>query len=573
MSALLKEAMDFYRAGNHVMVMNKLGPLIEDRKNVEPALALMMAQSCVKLQQYARAAHWYDRACVPALPNLRQVQLLAAKLYVRIGNWQRAYEITESLLKTDPKDFEALNTHRNALRMLLKFDEAAASDRQVAAWMEAGEPGIFDMENPLDHLFWSDEDRFAARLTRIDGGSSFNPLNRLMRRTRPHEYGHRIRVGYLSNDLGDRHATMILVQAVLAGHDPAGFETHVFCYTDDALRAADSGGRSRLPNLHDVREMPDAAVIDLIREMKIDILVDLKGHTRDARPGILNGGAAPVQVAWLGFPGINTGIDCDYMIGDRFVTPPESQPFWDAAFCRLPESYQPNDGLNRVLPPATDRAALGLPADKVIFASFNNQRKISPKTFRLWMEVLAGAPNSVLWMAVEGEDARANMRAAMASRGVDPERVLFADILPYAAHIARLRAADLGIDTFPCNGHTTTSDKLWAGLPLVTLKGRNFAGRVSESLLNAMNLSELVVGAEADYVGLNIRLATDEAYRRDVASRLDAARGSAPLFDTERFTRHLEDAYRLMIERARTGRPPEAFDVPPRAPRIAPFRP
>lgn len=564
--------MDFYRAGNHVMVVRKLGPLVENRKSVEPAAALLMAQSSMRLNQLGQAAHWYDRACTPGLPNLRQVQLLAAKLYARIGNWQRSLEISQTLTAANPHDFEALNTLRNAQRMLLRFTDMEESDRKVAAMMAAGTPGIFDMENPLDHLFWSDEDRYAARLTRIDGGQPVDPLVRLSRRNQPHAFGNPIRVGYLSNDLGDRHATMILVQAVLAGHDPAAVETHVFCYTEEALKAADGGGRIRLPNLHLIGDVSDQEAIALIRRLNIDILVDLKGHTRDARPGIMNGGAAPVQVAWLGFPGINTGIDCDYMIGDGIVTPAENQPFWPASFCRMPESYQPNDAVSRPLPAPAQRSALGLPEDRVIFASFNNQRKISPRTFRLWSEILRGAPESILWIAIEGDAARQNLRQAMADAGIDPDRLIFAGILPYPEHISRLQAADLGIDTFPCNGHTTTSDKLWAGLPLVTMRGRNFASRVSESLLCALGIPELVAPDDAAYVALNIRLATDAAFRAAMRQTVADNRFRAPLFDTERFTRHLEDAYRLMVERARTGLPPAPIDVPARPARTAPFR-
>lgn len=573
MSAALREAMDYYRAGNHVMVMRKLGPLIENRKTVDPAMALMMAQSCMRLNQLAKAAHWYERACAPGVPNIRQLQMLAATLHAQLGNWQRSLDIAEDLLRQNAHDLAALNTQRLALRMLLRFHDIEDSDRKVRALMEADFPGIFDMEKPLDHIFWSDEDRFAARLTRIDGGKTIDPAARLARRNRPHVFGEPIRVGYISNDLCDRHATMVLVRSVLSGHDAGRVQPHVFCYTNAALRAADGGGRNSLPNLHDIGTLSDEAAIALIRECGIDILVDLKGHTRDARPGILNGGAAPIQVAWLGFPGLNTGIDCDYMIGDSIVTPEDKQSLWPASFCRLPETYQPNDAFCRPLPPPVERSALGLPADRVVLASFNGQRKISPRTFRLWSEILRSVPETVLWIAIEGEEPRRNFSEALAAGGIDPSRLIFADILPYADHIARLQAADMALDTFPCNGHTTTSDKLWAGLPLVTMRGRNFASRVSESLLRALDLPELVVEDEAGYLALNVRLAADASFRVEIRQKIEAHRFAAALFDTERFTRHLEDAYGLMVDRARAGLPPAPIDVPARAKRTTPFRP
>lgn len=572
MSAAIQEALNYYREGNHVMVVRRLGPVVEGKKNVEPALALLMGQSSMKLEQYAQAARWYDRACVPGLPNLRQVRVLAANVYIRVHNWQRACEITKTLLDENPEDFEALHIHRNCLRMLLKFDEMEQSDARVTAWMETGMPGIFDMEKPLEHVFWSDREDFAARLTKIDGGTPFKMASRLKRHARPHIFGPRIRVAYLSNDLSDKHATMRLIQGVFLAHDHSAFDIHILCHTPDGLRGVDGGMRSLLPNLHEIDERNDENVAALIRSLSVDILVDLKGHTKDARPDIINHGPAPIQVAWLGFPGINVGIDCDYVIGDHVVTPPESQQYWDARFCRLPETYQPNDDTYRALPPASDRASVGLPEDKMVFASFNSQVKISTTTFRMWMKVLRGAPESLLWMMVEGDDARRNFRAAVAAAGVDPGRILFASVVDYPAHVARLQAADLGLDTFPCTGHTTTSDKLWAGLPLVTMKGGSFASRVSESLLRAHGFPELVAEDEESCVDLNIRLATDHGLRADLRRRLAERRFVSPLFDTERFTRHLEDAYRLMVAQAKSGLPPAPLDVPARPPRTSPFK-
>jgi predicted O-linked N-acetylglucosamine transferase (SPINDLY family) len=572
MSGDLQQVLEFYRAGNYAMVMSRLGPIVSKMKTVDPSLALIMAQSCMKLDQFSKAAEWYDRACVPSLPHRAQVQILAANVHVRVKNWDRALEITRELVRADPRNWEALSLYRVCLRTLLAFDEMEKSDEDIRRRMLANEPGIFDMEKPLDHLFWSADEALAARLTRMDGGTPFTVENRQARRSRPHAWGERIRVAYLSNDLSDRHATMRLIQGVLPLHDPKRFDVFTLCYTEEGLIAIDEGLRAKLPSLVDIKPMSDDEVVTMLRKGDIDILVDLKGHTKDPRLDIVNKGAAPIQVAWLGFPGIPTGIDCDYMLGDAVVTPEMSAPHWNTKFCRLPESYQPNDDRWRALPPPATRGEIGLPEDKVVFASFNSQVKVSPRTVRLWMEVLKGAPESVLWMRCEHKTAQDNMRKAAKKAGIDPKRIIFADFADYPKHVARLQAADLGIDTFPCNGHTTTSDKLWAGLPMATIRGTSFASRVSESLLRALGLPELVAEDDTAYVALNIRLATDRDFREGLKARIRKNRFRAPLFDTERFTRHLERAYEMMVERARAGLPPESFDVPALPVREKPFR-
>ncbi len=572
MSAQLQEAIDFYHAGNFAMAMSTFGQVLKDVRQPDPAHALMMAQACYRLDQMNEAAKWYEKACVPGLPNVEVVQMLAANIHVRLKNWQRAYEITREALRLKPDYVGLIELHRRCARSLLLFDDLEKSNRMVRARQEAGDPAYLGMEKPLDHLFWLADEAIEARLTNLDGATAFTTANRILRRTRKHEFGPRIRIAYLSNDFSDRHATMRLLQGVLASHDRTKFDVLTLCHTPQDLQKTDQGGRQRLPNLVDARRFSDDVLVKDIRQQGIDILVDLKGHTKDPRLNILNLGATPIQVAWLGYPGINIGIDCDYVIGDRFVTPPESQTHWDSQFCRMPESYQPNDDQFRVLPPPALRKDLGLPEDKVIFASFNSTLKISPETFKLWMRVLKRAPNAVLWMLCEVPEARKNFTEAMKKAGIAKNRVIFADFADYPAHVARLQAADLGIDTFPCNGHTTTSDKLWAGLPLVTKRGTSFASRVSESLLNAIGLSELVAEDEASYVDLNVRLATDHEWRSSLKQRLAENRFRAPLFDTERFTRHLERAYEMMVERAKAGLPPAPMDVPALPPRDKPFR-
>jgi predicted O-linked N-acetylglucosamine transferase (SPINDLY family) len=249
------------------------------------------------------------------------------------------------------------------------------------------------------------------------------------------------------------------------------------------------------------------------------------------------------------------------VIGDRFVLPESSKPHYHEKFVRMPQSYQPNDRGHRPLPPALSRAELGLPEDRFVFATFNSNRKITRQNLDLWAEILGRVPDSVLWAMIYHDIGRANFRDYLAGRGVAPERIIFADAADYGLHIARLQAADLCLDNWPYNGHTTTSDMLWAGLPVLTKTGTNFASRVSESLLNAVGLPELVARDERHFVDFAVELAEDRKLLGSFRRKLVDARPTAPLFDPRAFTDALERGYVQMAGRARDGRAPEHFDL------------
>lgn len=393
-----------------------------------------------------------------------------------------------------------------------------------------------------------------------------------LRLARAHDWQDKIRVGYLSSDLWDDHATMRLFRSVLEMHDRERFDVTLYCYTPQRFVGFDAGGRRQWGNIVEIGDMNDAEAAECIRAHGTDILIDLKGHTGGSRCGILNQMVSPVQVAWLGFPGSTVNVACDYVIGDTVVLPNSSRPHYHEKFCRLPESYQPNDPVHRAMPAPVSRSDLGLPEDGFVFAAFNTARKISLEALECWAAILREASSSVLWVMVDGALARGNFTAAMEKRGVGPERMIFAPKTSYEAHIARLPAADVALDTFPYNGHTTTSDQLWAGLPVVTVKGSNFASRVSESLLSALGIEGLVAADKDGFVDLAVALARDPGRVADLKAAIAANRYTAPLFDAERFCRHLEAAFSTMAERARAKQPPEHFDVPAMSRRTTSFR-
>ncbi len=276
---------------------------------------------------------------------------------------------------------------------------------------------------------------------------------------------------------------------------------------------------------------------------------------------------APMQATWLGYPG-TTGVDFfDYALVDTIVAPPEDQPHFSERLVWLPESYQVNDDTQPIAAEIPTRAQCGLPEHGFVFCSFNAPYKIEPAIFAIWMRILQQVPGSVLWLLAGSQTAQANLRREAQSRGIDPTRLVFAPHQSKSAHLARHAQAGLFLDTFFYNAHTTASDALWAGVPVLTCPGRNFAQRVAASLLNAIDLPELIAPNFVEYERRAVALARDPASLGAVRARLAANRKTAPLFDTTRFARHLEAAYRAMWELYERGETPRAFAVPalPRA--------
>ncbi|HYQ98906.1 MAG TPA: tetratricopeptide repeat protein, partial [Casimicrobiaceae bacterium] len=366
----------------------------------------------------------------------------------------------------------------------------------------------------------------------------------------------RIRVGYFSADFHD-HATAHLIAEVLERHDRDRFEITAFSFGPDA----DDPWRRRIAaavdRFRDVRNGTDAAIAAEARALGIDIAVDLKGHTQHGRTGIFAARAAPVQASWLGYPGTLGAPYVDYLIADATLIPPEHRRHYDEKIAYLPHSYQPNDSTKRIAPDAPSRDEAGLPARGFVFCCFNHAFKILPHVYDAWMRLLTAVDGSVLWLLDSNAAAMRNLRREAAARGVAPERLAFAPRVPLDAHLARHRHADLVLDTMPYNAHTTASDALWAGVPVVTCLGDTFASRVAASLVRAVGLSELVAADLAAYEALALSLARDPLRLAALRAKLAANRTTAPLFDTPRFARDLEALYVAMIARLRAGSPPD----------------
>ncbi len=374
-------------------------------------------------------------------------------------------------------------------------------------------------------------------------------------------YGHRkIRVGYLSGEFRAQ-ATSYLMAGVYDAHNREQFEIFAFDNGVDDKSPMRARLEKAFGGITDITRLTDAAAARLIASQEIDILVNLNGYFGHGRNGVFALRAAPVQVNYLGFPATMGTPSLDYLIADRRVIPEGERAFFDEKIVYLPECYQAND-VRRGIGAAVTRTQCGLPIDAVVFCSFNNSYKLTPATFDIWMRILRGVEGSVLWMLESNATMAANIRREAEARGVSASRIVFAPSIPMEDHLARQSLADLSLDTLPYNAHTTSSDALWAGLPVLTCTGTTFPGRVAASLLENVGLPELVTASAQDYESLAIRLGRDRAALGVLKAKLAENRATTPLFNTARFTRHIEAAYRTMWQRSTSGAAPEGFSVP-----------
>jgi predicted O-linked N-acetylglucosamine transferase (SPINDLY family) len=375
-----------------------------------------------------------------------------------------------------------------------------------------------------------------------------------------HRRSERIRLGYYSADYHN-HATAYLMAELFEKHDRQRFEVVAFSYGLDRHDDMRRRLASAFDQFVDVRTKSDDEVARISRELEIDIAVDLKGFTLDARSGIFSCRAAPIQVNYLGYPGTMGASYIDYLIADQTLIPLESRQQYSERIVYLPHSYQVNDRQRQIADRVFARLELGLPSTGFVFCCFNNNYKITPDTFGGWMRVLKQVEGSVLWLLEDNKTVANNLRKEAQARGVNAERLIFAQRMPLSEHLARLRAADLFIDTLPCNAHTTASDALWAGLPVLTCMGESFAARVAASLLNAIGLPDLVTTTQEQYEATAIELASDPGRLAELKDRLHRNRLTMPLFDSELFAGHLESAYAQMYERYQADLSPDHIYV------------
>ena len=371
----------------------------------------------------------------------------------------------------------------------------------------------------------------------------------------------RLRIGYFSADFYN-HATMFLMAQIFQLHDKTQFDVFAYSYGPQTMDDMRSNIASSVHSFRDVSKLNDIQIVQLVRNDNLHIAIDLKGFTARSRLSPFAYRLAPVQISFLGYPGTLGTEFIDYIVADSIVIPEENRKYYSEQIIYLPYSYQPNDDSRKISQGKFTRRSTGLPNDSFVFCCFNNCYKISPSEFDIWMRLLSRVSGSVLWLMKTNEWAEQNLKKEAQARGIDPSRLVFAEKMPQAYHLARQKLADLFLDTFNVNAHTTASDALWAGLPIITKLGRGFAARVSGSLLAAVGLPELVTENESSYEALALELATNETKLLKLRKKLQDNLVSEPLFDAKRFTVQLESGYQQAYARYFEGKKPSTIFVP-----------
>ncbi len=483
----------------------------------------------------------------------------AAPLWFNLGNVLRrrnepaeslaAYAEAHRLAPGDPKILGALVARKQAL---CDWDGLDALSAALAALVVRGGAGA----QPLRMLAIDGCSEAAHQICAREWSARVRPTPRTFP---PPAAKQRLTLGYLSADF-HRHATAWLAAELFERHDRERFEVIAYSLGPNDGSPIRHRLEAGFDRFHHLAEASSAAVADQILADGVDILIDLKGHTRDARLDVLAARPAPIQVNYLGYPGTMGAPYIDYILADPVVLPFSQQGFYDEAIVHLPDCYQINDR-QRPIPPALPRAAHGLPDTGAVLACFNALYKITPAVFARWTRILAAVPDSVLWLLAGEAAAESNLRRAAAGSGLDPARLVFARPVPLDEHLARYHAADLFLDTRPYNAHTTGSDALWMGCPLLTWPGESFASRVGASLTKAAGLPEMIAADGEEYEAKAIALVRDPARLAALRQKLQQGRFTNRLFDTPRFVAGVEAAYQTMWARYASGSKPEAFAV------------
>ncbi len=495
------------------------------------------------------------RQALSIKPNFTPSRLRIAHIYQRQRRLEQAAAELGKAREIDPKNPDAVVALAALHRSLCDWQNFAAEEAEVLAIVRKRQAGF------PPHLLM----RFAA----TPRDQLVGARNRAVRLNlpRPAQYrfappleNRKIRLGYLSGDFR-RHATAHLVAELFELHDRSSFDVIGYSLGPDDGSPIRRRLVKAFDQFVDLSAMAQDAAADLIHRDQVDILIDLNGFTENNGMRTLARRPAPIQVNYLGYPG-TVGVDfIDYIIADPVVLPFDQRRFFSEKIVHLPDSYQVNDRKRPIAAKMQTRAQHGLPSQGLVFCAFHQPEKITPMFFGIWMRLLKDVDLSVLWLLDSPEATKSNLRREATNHGVDPQRLVFAPRMELPEHLARHRLADLYLDTHPCNAHTSLSDALWAGLPGLTLIGTTFAGRVAASLLRAVGLPELVTETVSAYEDLALDLARQSARLVDAKKRLAYHRTTAPLFDTPRYTRHLEVAYRRMWQTFCRGRRPEEIAV------------
>jgi protein O-GlcNAc transferase len=542
------------------------------------------------LRRPGEAIASYDRA-IALKPDYAEAHNNRGNAFKDLRRFEEAIASYDRATAAKPDYAEAYSNRGNALREAKRLEEAIASyDKAIAL-----NPGLEFVRGEVFHTrmhacdwrryrddsadlatrllagervvspfialasFDSNRIQFEAAKTWVAAKHAHFAAPLLAPQGGPRE---RIRVGYFSPDFRT-HPMSFLMIGVFGAHDRSRFETYAFSFDNPAGDALNARLRGAFDHFIDASRLSDDALAALARQHALDIAIDLAGFTAGRRTGAFARRAAPIQVSFLGFPGTMAAPFIDYVIADATVADEAARPFFSEKIASLPHSYYPSSYGDELFAASRTftRAELGLPEGAFVFCCFNNNYKITPDIFDIWMRIMRRAEPSVLWLFEDNPTAAANLRSEARARGVDDRRLVFAGRMPVAEHLARLGVGDLFLDTLPYNAHTTATDALWMGLPVITKPGESFAARVAASVLKAAGAPEVIVDSDAGYEAMAVELATNPDRLAAVKRRLKELRPASALFDTAAYTRALEAAYAAMQARREAGLPPDHIDI------------
>jgi predicted O-linked N-acetylglucosamine transferase (SPINDLY family) len=520
-------------------------------------------------------------------PLLAEPLIIIGKCYLALSGLDEAKAAFDLALTREPRNPDALHL-RGEVRFIQRDYEGACADlraardlspvgdlisgqlllatRTICDWREDGAllQGLHrtienrpDVTGPFAIIGLCDQPGLVRR--GIEGFVAAQIPPPHAPRPRPRRTPERLRIGYVAGEFRT-HPTAFLICETLERHDRKNFEILGFSIGPTDQSAIGARVRGAVDRMIECVSMDVGETSRALAAEQCDVLVDLSGHIAGARLAAFADRPSPVQVSFLGFPGTCGASFMDYVIADRQTVEDSDFEHYTESICRLPHCYQCTSPSLPVAKTPT-RASLGLPEDAFVFCSFNNNWKITPDLFDIWMRILRERPSSVLWMFAHSRGVEDNLRREAATRGVAPERLVFAAPAPHPQHLARQRHADLFLDTLPYNAHTTATEALMAGVPLVTRRGKTFAGRVAASILANAGLSDLVAETWESYANIALQLSGDAERHKRLKADLAAKLPNAPLFDNARYTSALENAYRIMHNRAVEGLPPQSFDV------------
>ncbi len=513
------------------------------------------AYTLASLKQHDEALAHYERASQLNPTNVATWYLMG-NVHNALKRYEEAIACFDRALEINP-DHPFLFGDRLSARMsICDWTEIELQRTQLTKYIEAGKK----VATPFTVLSVLDSPAL-QQMVATCYAKNF-PADHSIGATTKRPAKEKIRIGYFTKDFQE-HATAYLTAGIFERHDRNRFEIFAFSFGPESAGPMRTRLLQAFDHFIDVRDKTDKEIAQLAREMEIDIAVDLQGHQTEHRPGIFAHRAAPVQVNYLAYPGTMGTEYMNYLIADSTLIPPEHRQYFSEKIVYLPHTYQPNDRQRMIADKAFTRAELGLPEQAFVFCCFNNNYKITPQTFDGWMRIMKQVDGSVLWLLEDNAVAVQNLRQEAEKRGVSGERLIFAKFAAHTQHLARHCAADLFLDTLPYNAHTTASDALWAGLPVLTLCGESFTARVAASLLNAVQLPELITHSQADFERMAVDLASHPAKMTVIRQKLASHRLTAPLFDTSAYTRHLESAYVAMFERYQSDLPPDHIIVAP----------